>query len=123
MKKRTVVCLCGSTQFWKEFQEANYRETMAGRIVLSVGFYPHSSEHHESTGCTPEEKEALDELHFDKIEMADEVLILNVGGYVGYSTRREVLHAAKLDKIIRWLEPNKIPTYLLNDLAFPESTS
>lgn len=107
--------LCGSTRFYREFQRANYLETMAGRIVLSVGFYrpsPESEaerqryEHHgENIGCTPEQKLALDALHFRKIELADEVLVLNVAGYIGESTRNEIAHARSLGKPIRFLEP------------------
>lgn len=108
-----IVCLCGSTRFYEAFQKANYAETMAGKIVLSVGHYPHSPEqaHGESVGCTPEQKVALDALHLEKIDLADEILVLNVGGYVGESTRREVLHA-KGRKPIRWLEPDKVPADL-----------
>lgn len=114
-ERPTIVCLCGSTRFYTAFQEANYRETMAGKIVLSVGFYRpspqseaererHDGTHGESWGCTPEQKIALDALHFRKIEMADEVLILNVGGYIGESTRNELNHAIKHGKTIRYLE-------------------
>ena len=101
-----VVCFCGSTRFYPAFQEANFRETMAGKIVLSVGFYPHAQAemHGEEKGCTPEQKVALDQLHFRKIELADEVLILNVGGYIGQSTRNELEHARKLGKVVRFLE-------------------
>jgi hypothetical protein len=74
-----VVVLCGSTRFFDEFQRAFYRETMAGRIVLSVGFDPDSRVHHEGAGCTPEQKEELDRLHLAKIDMAHEVLVLDVG--------------------------------------------
>jgi hypothetical protein len=107
MSRPTIVCLCGSTRFYETFQRANYEETMAGRIVLTVGFYPHSQEqaHHESVGCTSAQKEALDELHKRKIDLADEVLVLNVGGYIGDSTRGEIEHARKTGKPIRWLEP------------------
>ena len=101
-----IVCLCGSTRFYTHFQEANYQETMAGNIVLSVGFYPRQGAHNESVGCTPEQKKALDELYFHKIELADEILVLNVGGYIGESTRNEINHAAKLGKPIRYLEPS-----------------
>ena len=64
---------------------------MAGKIVLSVGFYPHAQDemHGEDVGVTPEQKAALDILHLRKIDLADEVLVLNVGGYIGESTRRE----------------------------------
>lgn len=109
MERPKIVCLCGSTRFYKEFQRANYEETMAGRIVLSVGFYMHESEaaHGEKWGCTPEQKIALDALHMRKIELADEVLVINVGGYVGESTRNEIKHAKSLGKPIRWLEEAK----------------
>lgn len=118
-----IVCLCGSTRFYEEFQRANYEETMAGRIVLSVGFYPHTSrqivtvdgcmgpeerivlvQHGENVGCTPEQKVALDELHKRKIDLADEVLVLNVGGYIGESTRGEIEHAELTGKPVRYLE-------------------
>jgi len=102
--RRTVVCLIGSCRFYPAFQEANFRETMAGRVVLSVGFYP-GAEHGEGVGITPEEKEALDALHKDKIAIADEVLVLNVGGYVGASTRAELARAVELGRRVRWLVP------------------
>ena len=116
--KPTIVCLCGSTRFWKEFQEANYRETMAGHIVLTVGFYrpspqqeaelaerQHEGTHGETWGCTAEQKIALDELHKRKIDLADEVLILNVGRYIGDSTRSELEYAERHGKVIRFLVP------------------
>jgi cell division protein FtsB len=79
---------------------------MAGNIVLSVGFYPHSSEqmHGESIGITEQDKEKLDELHKRKIDLADEIYVLNVNGYVGSSTRSEIEYAQKLNKPIRYLE-------------------
>lgn len=105
-----IVCLCGSTRFYQEFQVANYEETMAGRIVLSVGFYPDSTQHHETVGLTnagyPMSKKAeLDELHLRKIDLADEVLVLNVGGYIGESTQREIAYAEAHGKPVRYLEP------------------
>lgn len=108
--KPTIVCLCGSTRFYDTWQRLNYEETMAGKIVLAVGFYPHSAEqaHGEDVGCTPEQKVMLDELHLRKIDLADEVLILNVGDYIGESTRRELAYAMNAGKIVRFLEPTKV---------------
>lgn len=103
--KPKIVCLCGSTRFYQAFQEVNYRLTMSGVIVLSVGFYPHNPQvHGETVGCTPEQKKVLDELHFRKIDLADEVHVLNVGGYIGESTRNEIEYATKLNKPISYLE-------------------
>lgn len=106
-----IVCLCGSTRFYKEFMRANYEETLAGKIVLSVGFYMHSAEaaHGESWGCTPQQQKALDELYMRKIDLADEVLILNVGGYIGESTGNELAYARERGKTIRFLEPEHSP--------------
>lgn len=103
-ERPVIVCLCGSTRFMTAFYDANMRETLAGKIVLSVGM--------SSKGdCAPTEdqKIALDALHCLKIDLADEILVLNVDGYVGDSTRREVLHAEKGGKMVRWLEPFKVP--------------
>lgn len=103
-----VVVLCGSTRFYDEFQEANYRLTMEGKIVLSVGFYPHAKAKHghgEGVGHDSAEKIALDELHKRKIDLADRVLVLNVGGYIGESTRSEVEYAERIGRPVDWLEP------------------
>lgn len=73
--KPIVVTLCGSTRFKQAFIEANFRETMAGRIVLSVGLYSHADA--EVYAPMEAEKETLDQLHFRKIDMSDEILVLD----------------------------------------------
>lgn len=117
MNKPKIVCLCGSTRFYEAFQQANYEETMQGKIVLSVGFYPHNQvkAHGQEVGCTPEQKAILDELHLRKIDLADEVLILNVDGYIGQSTLREVQYAMTHNKRVRYLFPDLVPMFLLGD--------
>jgi hypothetical protein len=104
----TITVLCGSTRFYDAFQQANYDLTMAGHIVLSVGFYPHAKAEHghgEGIGHDSAEKVALDELHKRKIDLADEVLVLNVDGYIGDSTRSEIAYAELTGKPIQYLEP------------------
>ena len=89
-----IVCLCGSTRFVQSFMDA-----YATEIVLSVGrFQP-------VHGWDAEKKAKLDELHLRKIDLADEVLILNVGGYLGSSTLNELQYARQQNKIVRFLEP------------------
>lgn len=102
MNKPIVVCLCGSTKFKQEFIDANFRETMQGKIVLSVGWFSHTDGNIYTP--TEEEKVMLDELHKRKIDLADEILVLNVGGYVGESTRSEIGYASRNGKWIRFLE-------------------
>jgi hypothetical protein len=101
----TIVCLCGSTRYKEAFIEANRSETLAGRIVLSVGMFGHD----EGIDMNGPVKAMLDKLHLAKIDLADEVLILNVGDYVGESTRRELEYARKHHKAIRFLEPHQEP--------------
>lgn len=105
----TITCLCGSTRYYDAFQRANFAETLAGRIVLSVGFYPHSAgqAHGEWIGITPGEKEALDQLHLRKIDLADECLFLNQDDYVGQSTMRELGYARAAGKRVRWLTSSR----------------
>lgn len=103
-----IVCLCGSTRFSAAFRDANLRETLDGKIVLSIGCDMRSDS--EIFGHLPADelariKTRLDELHLRKIDLADEILVLNVGGYVGESTSREIAYAKANDKRIRWLEP------------------
>ena len=96
-----IVCLCGSTRFFKQFDEANYKLTLQGVIVLSIGCNTKSD---EGLGITDEQKSMLDELHKRKIDIADEVHVLNVGGYIGKSTRSEIDYAVAHGKPITYLE-------------------
>lgn len=126
--RRKVVTLCGSTKFREQFHMANAQLTMAGYIVLSVGFFIHKESEHDrdchlhpeklarSFGLQPSncrcarreitdaQKAALDVLHFDKIRMSDGIYVINVAGYIGASTMREVAFAVAAGKSIEWLE-------------------
>ena len=106
--KNTIVCLCGSTRFSKAFRDAQLSETLKNKIVLTIGCNMKSDADifgnlSESELCSI--KERLDELHLRKIDLADEVLILNVGDYIGESTAKELAYAKQHDKIIRYSEP------------------
>ncbi len=96
-----IVCLCGSTRFKQAYVVANKDETLAGRIVLSVGLFGHQ----EGLDMNGPIKAMLDQLHLRKIDLCDEVYIVNPGGYIGESTRREIEYATSLGKPIRYMEP------------------
>lgn len=98
-----IVTLCGSTRFGEAYQNANLRETLAGHIVLSVGINTKSDEDLIKAGYQIN-KESLDLLHLHKIDLADEILVLNVNGYVGESTKREIEYARRLNKPVHYLE-------------------
>jgi hypothetical protein len=81
--KPPVVTLCGSTRFKTEFEAAARDETLAGKIVISVGYYGQCDPGPDmGTNDDPSVvKVALDVLHKRKIDMADEILVINPGGY------------------------------------------
>jgi len=106
MKPR-IVCLCGSTRFGKAFADANLRETLDDKIVLSIGCDCRSNAEFFSDmipAAIDLLKKRLDELHLRKIDLADEILVLNVNGYIGESTANEIAYAKSLGKRIRYLE-------------------
>jgi hypothetical protein len=97
----TKVCLVGSSRFKAEHERAMREETLAGKIVLPMGLYGHL----EALDMHGPVKKKLDELHFRKIDESDEILVINVGGYIGESTCREIDYAVKMGKRVRYLEP------------------
>lgn len=101
-----IVCLCGSTRFMEAFQLANLKFTCQGFIVLSVGCNTKSDRDLLFSGeLTEELKIQLDELHKRKIDLANEIFVLNVGGYIGESTRSEINYAIAHGKPVNYLEP------------------
>lgn len=96
-----VITLCGSTRFKDQFIEAQKRLTLEGNIVISVGLFGHSGDDEVWSEGT---KEMLDDMHKCKIEMADEIFVINVGGYIGSSTRSEIEFAMRTGKTVRYLE-------------------
>lgn len=98
VERPTIVCLCGSTKFRAEMTETNHRLTLSGSIVLAPGVFAHDGDE-----ITEEQKRNLDELHLRKIDMADEVLIVDPGGYVGESTAREIAYARVQHKPLYFL--------------------
>ena len=99
-----IVCLCGSTKFKEEYEDLARSFAMSGYIVLSVGCFSHA----DGIILTEEKKAFLDELHLRKIDLSDEVFIINKGGYIGESTQNELNYAFLKRKKIFFLEPGKV---------------
>lgn len=103
-----VITLCGSTRFKDEFMEAQKRLTLEGNIVISVGLFGHSGDQevweNMDEGTLTKTKEMLDDMHKRKIDMADSIYVINVGGYIGDSTRSEIEYAIAHNKEVRYLE-------------------
>lgn len=97
-----IVCLCGSTRFMDAFHATGWQLTLDGYIVLTVGVCKHA-EHHGGEALGQDVADRLDELHFRKIDLADWVLVLNIDGYIGDSTRREIEYAESQNKQVTYL--------------------
>ena len=117
------VCLCGSARFSEAYRVARMQETLAGRIVLTIGCDLKADE--DLFGKMSEEtkdriKAQLDKLHLRKIDMCNQVFVLNVDSYIGESTANEILYAVKYGKVIRFLEdPGTSPLeYALGVLGY-----
>ncbi len=100
--KYKIITLCGSTRFKDEFLREQKRLTLEGNIVLSVGFFGHSGDGELVSEST---KEMLDDMHKRRIDLADEIFVINKGGYIGSSTRSEIEYATKANKKVEYLEP------------------
>jgi len=109
MTRPKIVCLCGSSKFKEAFDIANAHETLKGNIVLTMGVFAHSdypsglktlTNDGDSSNKT---KALLDELHLQKVDMADEIVVVNFGDYVGQSTKNEIQRAVDQGKPVRFL--------------------
>ena len=102
IKNYKVVTLSGSTRFKEQYMEVQKLLTLKGCIVISVGLFGHSG---DEEVWKPGTKEMLDDMHLRKIDMADEIFVINVGGYIGESTKREIAYAEEKGKKVNYLEP------------------
>lgn len=99
-----IVCLCGSTRFVDTFNKWRKNLTLEGKIVVSIELVLPQSTREDPQHNDYKTKQMLDELHFRKIDLADEVMILNIGGYIGNSTRKELEYALSIGRVVRYLE-------------------
>jgi hypothetical protein len=113
LPRPVVTTLCGSTRFPDAFALANMHLSMLGRVVIGLGMMGHADVPAGAKFLTSDgdektpEKQGLDQLHFRKIEMSDGIYVVNVGGYIGSSTAREVAYAQQLGKTVEYMFPVK----------------
>ncbi len=104
-----VITLCGSTRFKNEFMKVQKILTLQRNIVISVGLFGHAGDQEVwdgmDEGTRSKTKEMLDDMHKRKIDMADGIYVINVGGYIGESTRSEIEYAQAHGKTVEYLEP------------------
>lgn len=99
-----IITLCGSTKFKKQFEEANAYLTLQGNIVISLGFFEQS----EGIEITQEQAKLFEKIHYEKINMADEIFVIDVNRYIGNSTRNEIEYAKQRGKAIHYYSKSSL---------------
>ena len=100
MHEYKIITLCGSIKFKDEFMKVQEKLTLDGNIVLTPNFFNNI----KKENIDEKTKKMLDEMHKQKIGMSDEIFIINVGGYIGESTKKEIEYAKSRGKRISYLE-------------------
>jgi len=99
--KYKVITLCGSTKFKDDFIREQKRLSLEGNIVISVGMFGHSG---DKEALSDSIKEMLGDMHKRKIDMADEIFVINKDGYIGTSTKSEIEYAIQTNKKVNYME-------------------
>ena len=100
MHEYKIITLCGSIKFKDKFLKVQEKLTLDGNIVLTPNFFNNIKKEEIDL----ETKKMLDEMHKQKIDMSDEIYVINVGGYIGESTKSEIEYAKEKGKRISYLE-------------------
>ena len=101
--KYNIITLCGSIKFKDEFMKVQEKLTLDGNIVLTPNFFNNIKKEEIDL----ETKRMLDEMHKQKIDMSDEIYVINFGGYIGESTKNEIEYAKTKGKKVSYMESIK----------------
>lgn len=109
-----IITLCGSSRFIETFAVMAWLFEKEGSITLGLHLLPpdymKEKGHGDIDGHLAEAEgvaEHMDALHFKKIEISDSIYVINIDGYIGESTAREITYAESLGKPISYLEERK----------------
>lgn len=101
IKNYKIITLCGSSKFKNEFLEVAKKLTLEGNIILSLNIFGHSGDNEVwNEGI----KKMLDDMHKRRIDLSDEIFVINKNKYIGDSTKNEIEYAIKTNKKINYLE-------------------
>lgn len=99
LNNHKIITLCGSTKYKSSFEKANLYLTLANKIVLQPGCFAHA----DKIEITDAQKNSLDRLHFEKIDLSDCIVIVNENNYIGSSTKNEIRYALKTKKPLYYM--------------------
>lgn len=100
-KPRFSVALCGSYKFIDKFLEIEKGMVAIGNTVYIPTRFAHIG---RNVNFTPETERMFDELHRAKMRMADQILVVNPGGYIGEDTLAEIKWAISEHLEVTYLE-------------------
>lgn len=101
-----IITLCGSTKFKEQIENANAYLTLQGNVVIRVGFFEQS----EGISITKEQEALFEKIHLRKIDIADEIFVIDVNGYIGSSTWKEIEYTNSCGKRVSYFSQSKIET-------------
>lgn len=93
-----IITVCGSYQFKKEMTEITEKMALKGNCMLT----PIELTKSDKEAYTEEEAFMLDQMHKEKIKLSDAILVVNVNGYIGNSTKSEIAFAKLQNKEIMY---------------------
>jgi len=102
---KEIICICGSTKFKDKIIQVQRELTLQGYIVIGMHLFSQD----ERIKLTEEQLYMLKEKHKFKIDMSEAIYVVNPDGYVGDSTKEEIMYAISKGKKIMSLEPLEIP--------------
>ena len=91
-----IITVCGSLNFKNEMIELAEKMELQGNCILCP-IYPTNP---DKDAYTEDEVLMLDKMHKEKIKLSDAILVVNVNGYIGNSTKSEIDYAKSLNKEI-----------------------
>lgn len=92
-----IITVCGSLKFVNEMMEITEKMELQGNCMLVPIYNPMKP---SKDSFTEDEALILDQMHRERIKLANAILVVNVGGYIGPSTKREIEFAQSLGKEI-----------------------
>lgn len=92
-----IITICGSMKFVREMMEISEKIELQGNVVLMPIYNPSRP---NKEAFTNEEILILDEMHRERIKLSDAILVVNIDGYIGNSTSKEIEFAKLLNKEI-----------------------
>ena len=92
-----TITVCGSLRFYQEIVEIALKMELEGNCMFVPIYNPYNT---DKDAFTDEEMKMLSKMHYEKIKLSDAILVVDIDGYIGNSTSKEIEYAKTLNKEI-----------------------